>query len=614
MCGIAGFVGKGTAEDIERMTATLLHRGPDAQGSLLKGNVALGSTRLAIIDVRPEGNQPMVAAGISLVFNGEIYNFQEVRKELEQAGHQFKTRTDTEVILTGYRAYGEKIFEKLNGMFALAIYDEPNQKLILARDRMGKKPLYWSYQNSTLVFGSELKALMSHPHFEKKINATGLRKYLFYEYIPSPETIFEHTHKLEPASYLTFQNGKIQKQAYWQPNFSQNTISFPEAKAELDQLLVESTKKRLVADVPLGIFLSGGIDSSTIAYYAQQASTEKIKTFSIGFEEKSFDESEYALRVARHLDTDHNHEILGAKNSLDLIPALGDMLDEPLADASILPTYLLSHSAKKHVTVALSGDGGDELLAGYGTFVADRFLPWYEKIPSGIRKTFESLIARIPASESNFSREYQFKKFIQGAGVPEQYRHHYWLASFLPHEQEGLLTSPADINVLNDLDRYWQESSSASDARNKILYLYQRTYMMDGVLAKVDRASMRASLEVRSPFLDYRVVSFLNQLPYKFKYPHSGKYILKELMKDKLPIEIINRNKKGFGIPLARWLKYELRPLVEELLDPTLITSQGIFNSEYIEQLKRDHFSGVRDNRKELWTLLVFQLWHRRWM
>ena len=621
MCGIAGFIGKGTEQDLDNMIRAVSHRGPDDQGKFLKGDIGLAHARLSIIDLSPAGHQPMADKDkkIWLTFNGEIYNFKELRAELEKTGkYRFQSQTDTEAIIYAWKEYGEKMFEKLDGMFAFALYETEKETLILASDRLGKKPLYWSIQNGTLLFGSELKALLAHQGFHKELDLASLDKYLFYEYVPAPQTIFKNAQKLEPATYLVYKNGQIKKQRYWKMDFNPSSVSETKAIAELDTLLSEAVKKRLVADVPLGILLSGGIDSSTIAYYAQKLTSDKIKTFSIGFREKSFDESSYAKLAADFLGTDHYHTVFTAENVMELIPSISEILDEPMADPSLLPTYLLSKFARHRVTVALSGDGNDELMAGYNTFQAHSLAGLYAKLPLFLKKTVAGALRLIPAGEKNFSLEYSAKKFIDDFEGRPELRHHRWMASFSDSERP-LLYTPKIREVINKevatdlLDEHLADVPGIS-FENKILYLYLKTYLPNDILVKTDRASMKTALEVRCPFLDRRIVEFINSLPYGYKYRGlSGKYILKQLMKDKLPPSIINRPKKGFGIPLARWLKYELRPLCEELLSPVVLRKQGIFDADMIERLKTEHYSGKKDRRKELWTLITFQLWFNRW-
>lgn len=621
MCGIAGFAGRGTRDILEKMTRSLEYRGPDGEGYFFDGNdlVGLGHRRLSIIDLGG-GKQPIFNENknIAVILNGEIYNFLGLRKDLELR-HKFSTNSDTEVIAHLYEELGDGVFEKLNGMFAIAIYDMPRQRLILARDRMGKKPLYWSVSGNAIIFGSEIKALMQHPSFKKELDLESLNKYLSHDYVPTPDGIWKNVHKLEPATFLTWQNGKVVKNNFWKPDFNISNIAFGDVLKELDSRVNDSVRSRLVSDVPLGIFLSGGIDSSAIAYYAQKNSNSPIKTFSVAFDEKSFNESSYARKVARFLGTEHFEESFRSKDLLDLVPEIAGLLDEPLADPSILPTYLLSRFTKNNVTVALGGDGGDELFAGYPTFQADKLAGFYGLLPDIAKKMLEKIIDTLPVNDSNFSLDFKLKTFIGGLEIDKKYRHQKWLGSFGRKERSQLFRPEIwrtleNKNEYEETDRYLDEAGSAG-RENAVLYEYLRTYLMDQVLVKVDRASMFNSLEVRAPFLDYHLVDFVNSLPYNFKCRGwNTKYILKKLMTDKLPREIINRPKKGFGVPIAKWLKSELRDLMEYYLSEEKIKNGDLFNYKYVKEIKDDHLNDKKDNRKLLWNLMVFQMWREKWL
>ena len=623
MCGIAGYFGHGDERALKNMGNQLRHRGPDDEGFYLKGNVGLAHRRLSIIDLSQKAHQPMSNEDdtVWLTFNGEIYNFRELRTKLSVA-HLFKSSTDTEVIIHLYEELGTKVFSEIDGMFALALYDAKTEKIILARDRLGKKPLYWGVFDRTLIFGSELKAILAHPLSKNSLDLKSLNKYLQYEYVPTPHTIFKNIFKLEPGHFLTYNGaGQLRKEKFWSVSFNQENAEQDESyflKA-LDEQLNAAVAKRLISDVPLGVFLSGGLDSSTIAYYAARNSCQKIKTFSIGFEEDSFDESKYARMVSAAIGTEHYERILGARESLNIIPQVFDLLDEPLADASILPTFLLSQFTRDYVTVAVGGDGSDELFCGYDTFVADRLANFYESLPLFLRQNvIESAVRRLPVSPKNFSFDFKAKKFISGFYGPKKYRHQRWLGSFDKSEKSRLFRAEVwkEIeaeNEFEEIDAYIRESGTR-DYHQQLIYLYLRMYLMDDVLVKVDRASMFNSLEVRSPFLDTRVVDLVNGVPFKLKF--SGlktKYILKRLMSDKLPREIVFRRKKGFGIPLAEWINDDLKPLVLELLSERAIKEQGLFNYEYVHELLGDHFARRADNRKPIWTLMAFQLWWNRW-
>ena len=417
MCGITGFVGSGSAEDLTKMIDKLLHRGPDDQGNILQNGVGMGHTRLSIIDTSFLGHQPMWndKKDIAISFNGEIYNFRELKKRfaLEKKYH-FQSGTDTEVILHLYEELGEECFQELDGMFAIAIYDFKKGKLLLARDRIGEKPLYWGQFNGTFIFGSELGAVLAHPLAKTELNHNALAKYFVREYIPTPYSIFQEIYKLEPAHYLSYQEGEVSKTSFWSIPAQISGVSFEEALNNFDKILEKSVNDRLVSDVPVGIFLSGGIDSSTIAYYAQKVSSKQIKTFSIGFDEKSFDESRYAKQVSNILSTEHYHHKVNAKNSLELISDIASVSGEPFADPSIIPTLLLSKFTREKVTVALGGDGGDELLAGYPTFQAEKLVSLYQHLPLSLRDNLiEPIINRLPASDKNFSFSFKLQKFIE---------------------------------------------------------------------------------------------------------------------------------------------------------------------------------------------------------
>jgi len=621
MCGIAGYFGQGNYQILTEMTKSIKYRGPDDAGIFCYQNIGLGHARLAILDLTKEGHQPMSDSKekIWLVFNGEIYNFPELKLELENDGIKFKSSSDTEVIIYLYKKYGKEFLKKINGMFALAIYDKAKNKLILARDRMGKKPLYWGVFNNTLIFGSELKVLLVHPEHKKELDLESLNKYLQFEYVPTPFTILKNTFKLEPGYWLEFDGKNIIKEKYWDIEFNKIIISEKEAISKLDNELNSAVKKRLISDVPLGVFLSGGIDSSAICYYAQKNSSTKINTFSIGFEEKSFDESKYARRVSTYLGTNHHEHIFKADECLKYIPEIFSQLDEPMADASILPTYLLSKFAREKITVALGGDGSDELFCGYDTFVAEYYSGIYEKFPSFLKIFITGLSQHLPTSFKNISFDFKIKRFFSGFSGDEKYRHYRWLGAFNQEDRQNLFKENVwqnlkTTNEFETVDRYLSETKT-KDKLDKLILLYLRTYLMDDILVKVDRASMLNSLEVRTPFLDYECVDFANSLPNNFKLKHGqGKYILKKLLKNKLPKEILERRKKGFGIPLATWLANDLKSLLLEKFEKNKIEAEGLFNHKYIENLLDNHFNRKQDNRKQIWTLLVFELWYENFL
>lgn len=616
MCGIAGFVGGGTREQVVAMTDALEHRGPDDSGIEVRGDVGFGHRRLSIIDTSARGHQPMLTPDerCMVVFNGEIYNFAHLRKSLEKKGHAFEGGSDTEVLLHLYDEHGERFLDEATGMFALALYDFQTRTLILARDRFGEKPLYWAQTGETLYFASEMQAMFASRGIAKTIDMRALSMYLALDYVPTPYSILEGVHKLEPATMLIATPTGTRKRKFWSPPERGEEISEDAALAELDTRLSRSVSRQLVSDVPLGIFLSGGLDSSTVAYYAQQASRSSIETFAIGFDEPSFDESSFAREVAAHVGTHHHEHVVRSSDALALVPSLADTLSEPMADASIIPTLLLSSFTRSHVTVALGGDGGDELFAGYPTFLAERAYGLYATLPAALRSSIRALADRLPVSHGNLPLTYQIRKFVDTDAHSDVRRHLEWLGTFSRRERAELLQSSTERDAYAFIELYAAEVTKQSSG-NALLYAYMRSYLMDQVLVKVDRASMRHALEVRAPFLDHELAAFVMTLPYELKYHgRTSKYLLKKLMRGKLQDNIIDRKKKGFGVPLAAWLTGPLRPLMEELLSAKSLKRHGLFQESYVQRLVDDHVAFRRDNRKELWNLMVFQLWYNRWM
>ena len=621
MCGIAGFVGKGNNEDLKRMIESIHHRGPDFQGISLIENIGLAHARLSIIDLSPDANQPFFSAdkSVAITFNGEIYNYISLKEELTKTGkYSFRTHSDTEVLVYLYMEHGEEMLKKIHGMFALGIYDFRKKQLLLAKDRMGKKPLYYSVAGDTIVFASELKAIIQHPNISRELNLDALNEYLTFDYIPTPHTIFKNIYKLEASDFLIFKEGKIGvNQPYWQINFTEQSISFADAATKLDSILNNAVKSRLMSDVPLGVFLSGGLDSSTVAYYAQKNSASKIKTFSIGFSEKSYDESNYARLVAKQLGTEHYEEVLSAKQSLELIPFITSKLDEPFADPSIIPTHFLSKFTRQHVTVALGGDGSDELFAGYPTFLSNRFAGLFNSFPKPLISTLGFLSDLLPPSDKNISLDFKLKQFLKGFESKKEYVHSLWLGSFTPALKEKLFTQEAKSKIHNGdglgcIDRYWNEVNT--NDFNKLLYTYYRTYLLEDILVKVDRASMYTSLEVRAPFLDTAIVEFVNTLPKNYKIQgFNNKRLLKEAMRNKLPNEVIDRPKKGFGIPVSLWLRNELKETMEDCLSEERIKREGLFNYDYVAILKKEHLAKRKNHRKLLWNLMIFEMWRENY-
>lgn len=624
MCGIAGWINleNNSSQNhseavLHSMCERMKHRGPDSEGLWLDEKVALGMRRLSIIDLAT-GEQPVYSEdkSIVVVMNGELYNFKEVRADLEKRGHKFETHTDTEILPHLYEEYGEAMLEHINGMFAFALWDKRTEKLLIARDKFGEKPLYYGVFAGKLIFASELKVLLENPAVETEINIDALRQYLSFDYVPAPHSIYKNIYKLPAAHFLTVEKGEVKTRRYWNLSWNKNghTPSIEKAAEELRELLSDAVKMRLVADVPLGILLSGGVDSSTVAAFAAQHASGKIKTFSIGFEEDSFDESKYARQVARHLDTEHYEDKLSVERAADLISEIGLWLDEPLSDGSLLPTFLLSRFVRKHVTVALGGDGGDEIFAGYPMYYAHKVAKFYNGIPSFFRNNLiEPVVNRLPVSSKNLSFDYKAKRFIRAAKYDTVTRHHSWFGSFSTDEQQKLLSKDVLANTSGDIYADAKNLLQITDATNDIermQFLDLNFYMAEDILTKVDRASMAVSLEVRAPFLDPRVAEFAAQLPLEYRLKGSqGKYILKKAMENLLPKNILHRPKKGFGIPIAEWLKGRLNPLMREMLAPERLKNQGLFDEKFVQTLIKEHETGAASHHKQLWTLLVFQLW-----
>jgi len=623
MCGIAGFVNRaGEAADpavLARMTATIAHRGPDGEGNLCIGPAALGHRRLSIIDV-DGGAQPMSNedGSIWITFNGEIYNDPALRARLLARGHTFRNASDTEGIVHLYEDEGPDFARHLNGMFALAIWDEARQRLILARDRMGQKPLFHAETaRGTLVFGSEPKALLAHPEVSRALDPAGLARYLFYEYVPGPDSIWSGIKKLPPGHVLIREGGVTTVSRFWvSPAPAADPEPFEAASSRFWGDFRDGVGRHRRSDVPLGVFLSGGIDSSCVAAaLAELEPASGIRTFSIGFDDPSFDESAHARAVARHLGTDHRERTFSAASVMELLPEVAGWLDEPFGDASILPTHLLSRFAREEVTVALGGDGADELLAGYPTFAAERASSFFRRLPGPARALAGAAVGRLPVDHGNISLDFKLKQFLRGASEPTPLAHQRWLGSFSGPEIARLLVDPGESDVEAEHLARAGRLAPGLDPLTRSLRLYQDTYLPDDILTKVDRASMACGLEVRAPFLDADLVDSIARLPASYKYGRGQtKRLLKRAAVGKLPAGILDRPKKGFGIPVARWLRGPLGPMMDSLLAPDRLKRQGLFRPDEVARRVGEHRAGVRDHRKPLWTLLMFQLWLDRWV
>ncbi len=604
------------------MMDTIVPRGPDDAGVFIKDNIALGHCRLSIIDLKT-GHQPMLSAdgAVAIVYNGEVYNFPELKTVLLGKGRRFATNSDTEVVLQAYEEYGEDCVKHFNGMFAFAVWDSRKKALFLARDRFGKKPLYYAAFDNQFIFGSELKALLKHPSVRRQIDLNALSKYLAYEYVPSPYSIFKNIYKLEAGSRLVLKGGSFATERYWDLSFNiEKRFDEHEAKTRLLDLLRESVRRRLISDVPLGVFLSGGIDSSAIvAMMAELMDPRDIKTFSIGFKERSFDESGDARRVAKYFGTDHREEILSSSVMLNVFPKIVDMLDEPFADSSILPTYLVSAFTRKHVKVALGGDGGDEFFLGYPSFLAHKINTCLAFVPPFLKRLPLQLLTQCVKPSNNYmSMNFKMKRFLRGLDYPEAVRHQVWIGSFTPPEQRFLFlpgTVTADISDVYELTARLYRDAKSLNPLDKAIYIYARTYMTDDILTKVDRASMANSLEVRAPFLDTEFAAFAAGIPASFKLKNfTAKWILKDALRGKLPDETLTKSKQGFAVPVAQWLKEDLKPLMMDAFSKTKIEREGIFDHSYIERLVREFLSNKNDTRKEIWALFMFEMWYDTWM
>ena len=625
MCGIAGYVRPdGRAADpatVRRMTRALSHRGPDDEGYYVSGPVGMGHRRLRIIDLHT-GQQPMANEDgtVWVVFNGEIYNFLDLRKALEEQGYHFRTRSDTEVIVHAWEAEGPASLQRFNGMFAYALWDDREKLLFLCRDRMGKKPLYWAVRGGELIFGSELKALLHHPLIGRELDPGSLARYLAYEYVPAPHTIFQGVQKLPPGHALAFQNGEATVAPYWDLRFGLHP-PLPDVSWEERFLAAFRTavRRRLVSDVPLGVFLSGGIDSSAVVATMAEEARSPVKTFSVGFEEESYNELPHARRVARLFGTDHHELVFAQSEAFQVIPEAGQILDEPLADASFLPTYLLSRFARQSVTVVLGGEGGDELFCGYPTFLAHKPAEVYRRLPGWLQAGVRGLVHAMPVSQRYGSAGFLLRQFVRGAPYPAPVRTQLLLGGFTAEEQARLLspevrTPAGQLDLYEDVARV-MEACDARDPLDRLIYQHAKFYLADQVLVKVDRASMACGLEVRAPFLDYEVVELACSIPSSLKLQgFTTKALLKRALAGHLPPDILHRRKQGFGIPLARWLRQDLRDWVSKMLHPDKLRREGILNPPEVERLLSEHLSGSHDHRKALWTLLVFELWREHYL
>jgi asparagine synthase (glutamine-hydrolysing) len=619
VCGIAGFTHKNWHPDPDRIAsavATLIHRGPDQQGVFRSPLCSIGAARLKIIDLG-SGDQPITAddGDTTIVFNGEIYNHLELRAELERRGHKFHTHSDTEAVLHAFLEWDTEAFSRLRGMFAIGLWKQSTRRLVLARDRVGIKPLYISRQGEDLFFGSELKALFIHPEIERRLSLAGLDCYLSLNYVPCPWTLVEGIEKLTPGHWLEWRDGKIRSEAYWRlPYGTRADVTLDGAQEELDALLQQSVREHLLSDVPLGVWLSGGIDSSTILHYATKASSSRLKTFSISFRGRSFDETEYIREIASRYGTDHYElDLNPGENLQGAIEEFAYYMDDPVADAGALPVWFLTKLSRTQVTVSLSGEGGDELFGGYLTYRANLLARLMRGLPQGATRLAISALRLWPVSDDKISLEYMAKRFLEGCLLPPERAHVHWNGTFSEAQKGALLQGPvpgALDGVLGEL----RERLPGGDGLSPYMWFDQKYFLPDDILTKVDRMSMAHSLEARPPFLDHRIVEFAASLPPSLKIRGSRqKVLLKELMRQKLPASVLQRKKTGLDIPAHEWLRGPLRSLLVEALKSGASEHAGLFRADAVEQFVGDHLERRANLGYHLWGLMILFLWMKKW-
>jgi asparagine synthase (glutamine-hydrolysing) len=605
MCGIAGFTHRNWMPEPHRISEAarcIRHRGPDQSGTYESNTVSLGAVRLKIIDLGG-GDQPMNThdGAHVIVFNGEVYNHAELRAELESLGVRFRSHCDTEVVLQAYAQWGKASFQRLRGMFAFAIWSEPERRLVLVRDRLGIKPLYLHRRGDDIVFGSELKTLFAHPEIERRIDPVGLNLFLSLNYIPGAHTMVSGIEKLPPGHWLEWHDGRVTQDAYWRLQFDARPVTLDAAKQELDALLKSSVKEHLVSDVPLGVWSSGGLDSSTVVHYASEAAGQQLKTFSVSFGGRSFDESPWFREIAAKYNTDHHEFDLHPEVEMqDVIQEMAHYSDEPSSDAGAVPVWFLSRMTRRQVTVALSGEGADELFGGYQTYLADRYARSMRWTPRAFRKAGLAVAGLLPVSDDKISFEYKAKRMLEGSLLPASDAHFFWNGTWSA-EQRRFLLRPEAFRAIQLPD-------------GDPLYVDQLNYLPDDILYKTDRMSMAHSLEVRPPFLDHRIVEFAARLPSDFKVKGSSlKWILRELMRDKLPASVLTRSKQGFDIPTHHWFRTILKPLLLETVNRETVEATGIFHWPAVHRAMSDHFERRANYGYHLWGLLTFFLWKKHW-
>ena len=608
----------------------MAHRGPDGEGYGMyetdTAKVGLGHRRLSIIDLTAGGSQPQTFGSLHITFNGEIYNYAEIKKVLEDKGHSFKSHSDTEVILHAYAEWGSAALQQFIGMFAFVIYDEANQQIFACRDRAGVKPFFYYYKDGLFLFGSELKALVQHPAFIKQINTDAVAAFLQFGYVPTPHCIFNDAHKLKPGHFLTFDipNRQLQTTQYWNVYDAYNKpildISLPEAIEETEKLLTSAFQYRMVSDVPVGVFLSGGYDSSCVTAILQKNNTEKIKTFTIGVPDAGLNEAPFAKEIAAHLGTDHTEYYCTEKEALEIVPQLPFFYDEPFADSSAIPTTLVSRIAREKVTVALSADAGDEIFAGYNRY--DYMIKYggaLKKIPGIIRRSAATMMDLIPADKIPvFNKKYLFhSRYEKVKSLLKE-----------PSAKNVLMSMTQQMNTkeiaelfkdsIQQMPSYFDSKDLKPENYSVLSYMmaidYQ-TYLLDDILQKVDRAGMSVSLEGREPFLDHRIIEWAARLPMEYKYNKGNKkFILKQIVHKYIPAAMMDRPKMGFGIPISAWLQKDLKPFVDLYFDEQFIIKQNIFNNDVIQRIKKSFYDGKVEKAEKIWYILMFQMWYDKWI
>jgi asparagine synthase (glutamine-hydrolysing) len=619
VCGISGYTHRGgvfNPSAILESTDRLIHRGPDQQGTYESPEVSLGAVRLKIIDLAA-GTQPFFSDDRKtvLVFNGEIYNYRELRKELRELGHRFSTRSDTEVLLRAFLQWDTDCFRRLRGMFAAAFWNENQRRLVLVRDRVGIKPLYVSRLGEDIYFASELKAILFHPQIPRRLDISALHYYLAMNYVPGPLTLIEGIKKLRPGYFLEWRDEMVFEQPYWKLPYGENeNWTAPDAEEALDGLLKQSMQDHLLSDVPVGIWLSGGIDSSALLHYASQARTKRLNTFSITFRGRSFDETPYIHQLVEKYETEHLE--LDLNPTLDLPSAIEELAyysDEPCADAGAVPVWFLSKLSRKRVTVALSGEGADELFGGYVTYRADHLAGYARLLPEAARRSLLGALRYWPVSDEKIGLEYKVKRFLEGSLLPPDEAHVYWNGSFSRSQQMKLLLRTNHARV-QDLFASDLPAPNGDGNLSRFLTFDQKYYLTDDLLQKIDRMSMAHALEVRPPYLDHRIIEFAASLPDRLKVSgRCHKLILRRLMKSKLPASVLRRSKTGLDIPTHDWLRGPLRSFLEDTLSPEAVKQSGLFRPEAIEGLKKDHLGRRANLGFHLWGLMILFLWMKHW-